>query len=334
MKSAPSTASFVANSVVCGAISITASSPMPIAYARRPAPVRGIVRGSVIMKNRKTRISGEKTSARQNSQPVIGPRCQRAVISWPLAASTASPPAKASQKPTAISSSFSRERIERPPTVMITSAKASATDIGPHQKSSGSACSGPSNRKQRTSPKFDGLKTCEPRNLITYFESSEIAAVPAKIHQPFMLHQSPCSVPGTRRMNATPFPVSSALAGHMSTRCVRNVIPISSTAQVSTETRIWAIERLKPNEVCPRTCSEMITAARCSRGSRTVGNSTGYAVPRMRITGRPASTAADAPIVRMLDLRSLRTYGGHDRREREPCRTSTCQKTSPGSGAR
>ncbi len=113
-----------------------------------------------------------------------------------------------------------------------------------------------------TSPKFDGLKTCEPLNLITYFESSEIAAVPAKIHQPFMLHQSPCSVPGTRRMKATPFPVSSALAGHMSTCCVRNVIAISSTAHVSTETRIWAIERLKLNDVCPRTWSEMITAAR------------------------------------------------------------------------
>ena len=32
-----------------------------------------------------------------------------------------------------------------------------------------------------------------------------------------MLHQSPCSVPGTRRTNATPFPVRRALAGHMST---------------------------------------------------------------------------------------------------------------------
>src|SRR5438876_6844572 len=35
------------------------------------------------------------------------------------------------------------------------------------------------------------------------------------------LHQSPCSVPGTRRMKATPFPVSMALAGHMSTRFCR-----------------------------------------------------------------------------------------------------------------
>ena len=56
-----------------------------------------------------------------------------------------------------------------------------------------------------------------PRNLTRYFESSATAEVAAKIHQPFMLHQSPCSVPGTRRMNATPFPVRSALAGHMIT---------------------------------------------------------------------------------------------------------------------
>ncbi len=79
---------------------------------------------------------------------------------------------------------------------------------------------------------MDGLKTCRPRKRIRYFDSSEIAAVPAKIHHPCMLHQSPCSVPGTRRMNATPFPVSRALAGHMITCCCRKVIATSSTAQV------------------------------------------------------------------------------------------------------
>ena len=68
---------------------------------------------------------------------------------------------------------------------------------------------------------FDGLKTCSPRHLIRYFESSETAAVPAKIHQPRMLHQSPCCVPGTRSTKATPLPVSIALAGHMSTCCLR-----------------------------------------------------------------------------------------------------------------
>ena len=59
---------------------------------------------------------------------------------------------------------------------------------------------------------FDGLKTWRPRKRITYFESRPTAAVPAKIHHPRRLHQSPCSVPGTRRTKATPFPVSIALA--------------------------------------------------------------------------------------------------------------------------
>ena len=123
--------------------------------------------------------------------------------------------------------------------------------------------------------------------MIRYFESSDTAAVAAKIHQPFMLHQSPCSVPGTRRMKATPFPVSSALAGQRITCWRRNAIPISSTAQVSSETRICAIESRKSNATCPSTCNEMITAARCSRGSRMLGSRTGYVVPRIRSVGLP-----------------------------------------------
>ena len=95
-------------------------------------------------------------------------------------------------------------------------------------------------------------------------------------------------------MKATPLPVRSALAGHMITRWRRNVIANSITAQVTSETRIWAIESWKSNAVWPRTCSEMITAARCSRGSRTVGNRTGYAVPRIRSVGRAGAARVDA----------------------------------------
>ena len=90
-----------------------------------------------------------------------------------------------------------------------------------------------------------------------------------------MLHQSPCTVPGTRRTNATPFPVRSALAGHISTRCERSVIATSSTATVTSETRICAIERSKPNATWPSTCSEVIVAARWSRGSLSFGSTTG-----------------------------------------------------------
>ncbi len=242
---------------------------------RRPAFPAGIVFGSVIMKKRKTRISGENASTRQNSQSLTGPTCQRAVMSCPLAARTAIDAANVTQKVTAIESRRSRRRIAKPPPTMIARARASQNDIGPHQNSSGSASSGPSSRKQRTSPKFEGLKICPPRNWIRCFESSDTAAVPAKIHQPCMLHQSPCSVPGTRRMKATPFPVRSALAGQRITCWRRKAIPISSTAQVSSETRICAIESRKSNATCPSTCSETITAARCRRGSRSDGSRTG-----------------------------------------------------------
>ena len=241
-KSAPRIATLVANSVVCGAIRTVARSPTATAYARRPAALDGIVLGSVIMKKRKTRISGEVTRSHQNSLPSIGPTCQGAVMVWPLAARTAMPAANATQKPTATPTRCSRRRMRKPPTTMSTSANTREGESGPHQSASGSARDAPRSRKQRTRPKFDGLNTCRPRTRIRYFDSSEIADVPAKIHQPFMLHQSPCSVPGTRRMNATPFPVRSALAGHMSTRWVRNVIATSRIPATASETRICAID--------------------------------------------------------------------------------------------
>ena len=136
---------------------------------------------------------------------------------------------------------------------MIASASAIHADIGPHQKSSGSARLEPSTRKQRTSPMFDGLKTWRPPIRRTCLERIETAAVAAKIHQPRVLHQSPCRVPGTRRMNATPFPVRSALAGHMITRCRQRAMPDSSTAQVRSATMIWVIESRKSNATCPST---------------------------------------------------------------------------------
>ncbi len=92
---------------------------------------------------------------------------------------------------------------------------------------------------------LDGLKMCSPRQRITCFESSETAAVPTKIHQPRRLHQSPWTVPGTRRTNATPLPVSVALAGQRMTCWERIAIATSSTAQVPIERRICAIESSK-----------------------------------------------------------------------------------------
>ena len=201
------------------------------------------------------------------------------------------PAAKASQKPTAIPTRWSRRRMRKPPTTISTSATTSAGDNGPHHSASGSARSAPRSRKQSTRPKFDGLKMCRPRTRIRYFESSATADVPAKIHHPFVLHQSPCSVPGTRRTNATPFPVRSALAGHISTRWLLKAIATSRIPATASEMRIWAIESWKSNATCPRTWSVMMMEARCSLGSRSVGSSTGYSVPRMRNVGVSPPTA-------------------------------------------
>ena len=84
---------------------------------------------------------------------------------------------------------------------------------------------------------------------------------PQKIHHPAGSTSLRVLVPGTpRRTNATPFPVRSALAGHISTRCRRKAIATSSTPHVrSAATRICAIESWNPNAVCPSTWSETIT---------------------------------------------------------------------------
>src|SRR5882672_3562566 len=143
------------------------------------------------MKKRNTSTLGEVRSDHQKYGPVIGPRCQRAVISCPVAARTAIPAPNASQKPTAIQSRRRRERISSPPLTITTNAIASQGETGPHQKSSGSARLRPSRRKQSTRPMFEGLKTWPPRQTTTYFESSDTAAAATKIHQPRRLHQSP-----------------------------------------------------------------------------------------------------------------------------------------------
>ncbi len=129
----------LAYSVRSGAIRSAARSPIATAYASRGREPRGAVFGSVIMKKRKTSTSGEVTSTHHSSKPPIGPRCQRAVSSCPVAASSPIPAANAAQKPSATRRSRSRERIANPPARMIARASASHADIGPHQKSSGSA---------------------------------------------------------------------------------------------------------------------------------------------------------------------------------------------------
>ena len=62
-------------------------------------------------------------------------------------------------------------------------------------------------------------------------------------------------------------------------------------AQVPIAIRIWAIDSRKSNATWPRTWSEMITAARWSRGSLSLGSRTGYGRPRI-VRARPAGAAS------------------------------------------
>ena len=85
---------------------------------------------------------------------------------------------------------------------------------------------------------LDGLNTCDPRYLMTYLVSSEKAATPAKTYQPKVVHGSSAGVPTTRRMSATPLPVSIALAGQTNDFVCRKVRATSMTAVVRIAARI------------------------------------------------------------------------------------------------
>ena len=129
--------------------------------------------------------------------------------------------------------------------------------------------------KATTSPMFDGLKTCVPRYLMTYLVSSEKAATPAKTYQPSVFHGWSGGVPTTRRMSATPLPVSIALAGHTKARLERKVSATSMIAQVTMAARICGMLTSKCSAVWPRTWMVMMTAATCRRGSRMLGRISG-----------------------------------------------------------
>ena len=99
---------------------------------------------------------------------------------------------------------------------------------------------------------FDGLKMCSPRHWITYFESSETAAVPAKIHQPRRLHQSPCCGAGDAEDEGD------AVAGQQRARRPHDHVLAAgrrsrtrAPPQVPSDTRICAIESWKSNADLP-----------------------------------------------------------------------------------
>ena len=100
---------------------------------------------------------------------------------------------------------------------------------------------------------MDGLKICVPRKRITYFDSSDSPAMTANHCQAYVLHGSFAGVPTTRRISATPLPVSIALAGQTNARDWRNVSATSITAQARIAARICGTVTRKPRATWPRT---------------------------------------------------------------------------------
>ncbi len=199
VRATPSIATFVANSVVCGAIRSVASRPTPIAYTRRRGPTRGD----------RLRVGDHEEEEDQDlrrghEQPPELPARDRPEVParrHRVAARGEHADAGCEREPEAdrdLEEVAAARGSTKPPTTMSASARTSARrHRPPPERRAARPAARRAARKQRTRPKFDGLKRWRPRKRITYFESSETAAVAAKIHQPFMLHQSPCSVPGT-----------------------------------------------------------------------------------------------------------------------------------------
>ena len=110
---------------------------------------------------------------------------------------------------------------------------------------------------------------------MTYLLRRERPAIAANTYQAWKVQWSPGAVPTTRRMSATPLPVSIALAGQTMDPVCRKVMASSSTAQVRIAARICGTLTTNPRPTWPRTWTVMITAATCSRGSRMFGRMTG-----------------------------------------------------------
>ena len=90
-----------------------------------------------------------------------------------------------------------------------------------------------------------------------------------------MFQGSSGGVPTTRRISATPLPVSIALAGHTNVFVERKVRAISMIAVVMIAARIWGTLTRKCRPTWPSTWIVMITAATWSLGSRMFGRMTG-----------------------------------------------------------
>ena len=92
-----SSPTLVPNSSVWGAISSVLATATSTPKATRPTRPAGTVFGSVIMKNRKIRTSGEVTITRQKSTPQTGANDQSAIMQWPEPARSPTPTVSVTQ---------------------------------------------------------------------------------------------------------------------------------------------------------------------------------------------------------------------------------------------
>ena len=110
---------------------------------------------------------------------------------------------------------------------------------------------------------------------MTYFVRSDRPPTAAKMYQASVFQGWSGGVPTTRRMSATPLPVSIALAGHTNDRVCRKVRTTSMIALARMAARICGTLTLKCSPTWPRTWIVMITAATWRRGSRMFGRISG-----------------------------------------------------------
>ena len=108
------------NSVSHGAIRREATTPMLKPKTTRATRPDGTVFGSVIMKKRKMKISGEVMMIHQKWAPPIGVNDQRVVIVWPSAARMPMPTARVIQKVRPMASRCRRPQMNRPPAKITT----------------------------------------------------------------------------------------------------------------------------------------------------------------------------------------------------------------------
>ena len=135
------------------------------------------------------------------------------------------PAANDAQKPSATRSRCSRRRIANPPVTMIDERERRATPTSaPTRSRAASARPRPRTRKQ--SDEADVGRVEDVLAAPTDHVLRQQRGRRGRDEDPPAAQAPPVAVdvPGTRRTKATPLPVSSALAGHRITRCVRSAI--------------------------------------------------------------------------------------------------------------